>query len=262
MQIVNIEKLKNKYRLYLSNGKSLFISENTLIKFGLVKKIDLTPTMLKEIIQAENKEGAFNRALYYLNFGLRSEYEIRKYLLEKEFLEEYIDYALEKLKEYKYINDDYYAEVVTRDYFTLKRKGPSWIRRKLQEKHIDSEYIEKHIANICTEESNYDNVYYLIEKEFSKKNEPQKKKFQKITTKLNTNGYSFDIIRTAFDNFLVDYHEEENDNSLIEKYYDKAYKKFSKKYEGYTLKQKIIDRLLRDGFAYDDIKNYFLEIDF
>lgn len=263
MQVLNIKKLNKKYKIELENDRYIYISENTLIKFGIIKKITLSNETLKEIQKYENKEQALSKAMNYLSYGLRTEYEIIEYLKKKEILEESITYALEKLKEYRYIDDEKYAVLFTRDSFNIKKKGPAYIKNKLIAKKVAEHFIEKSILEICTEEEMLDNVYSIIEKEYSKKSDTQSKKIQKITTKLYTNGYSFDIINKAFKIFLENNQDLEDDYNLIEKNYNKAYNKFSKKYaDKYILKQKITEKLLRDGFSYDKIKNYFEEIDF
>ena len=53
MQITNITKLKVKYKIELENGKHFYVSEDTIIKYGLIKKIDLSKEQLKEIIDSE-----------------------------------------------------------------------------------------------------------------------------------------------------------------------------------------------------------------
>ena len=42
MQVTNITKLKVKYKIDLENGKHFYVSEDTIIKYGLIKKIDLS----------------------------------------------------------------------------------------------------------------------------------------------------------------------------------------------------------------------------
>ena len=54
MQVTNITKLKVKYKIDLENGKHFYVSEDTIIKYGLIKKIDLSKEQLKEIIDSES----------------------------------------------------------------------------------------------------------------------------------------------------------------------------------------------------------------
>lgn len=49
--------------------------------------------------------------------------------------------------------------------------------------------------------------------------------------------------------------DEEQEFELLNKELDKQYRKFSKKYEGYELNQRLTQALTRKGFSYDDIKS-------
>ncbi|MBF0846500.1 RecX family transcriptional regulator, partial [Streptococcus danieliae] len=81
---------------------------------------------------------------------------------------------------------------------------------------ILEEYIESTILNICTDKQIRNNIYKLILKEFNKGILPENKKIQKITTKLYTNGYSFDIIKDVFSQFLDEKDSRKKDKDIIE----------------------------------------------
>jgi len=232
MQVTNITKLKVKYKIELDNGKHFYVSEDTIIKYGLIKKIELTKEQLKEIIAHESVESAYSKAVHYLQYGL-----------------------IEKLVKIGYLNDEHYVEAAVTDYFNLNLKGPYWIKRKLQEKDLDKDAIDKYIAKICTEEAMIEMLYKIIEREFKVRREAKNKKIQKITQKLYTNGFTSDIIRKVVDIFFEDY-EEENEEDILEEHFRRAYSTYSRRYEGYNLKQKLIEKLVRDGFSYYTAKDY------
>lgn len=265
MQLTAITKLNKKYKLSFDDDTKIYVSENTIIKFNLIKKMELTKEKIKEIQFFEYKEQAFLKALNYLSYSPKTEKDIIDYLKTKEIPEEIIEQTTKRLKELNYINDKEYALLYIKDRFESRKKGPHYITRKLKEKNIDDEYIKSSIEVVCSEEKIIDNVYEIIEKEYTKRKEPKTKKIQKITTKLYTNGYSFDIINKVFQIFFESFTDDisnENDE-LIEKYYNKAYDRISKKFEEKNiLKKKIIEKLMRDGFSYDEIKNYLNKIDF
>ena len=52
----------------------------------------------------------------------------------------------------------------------------------------------------------------------------------------------------------LSYNDEVTEVSQLEKEYNKAKARYSRKYEGYELRQKVIAHLLQKGFRYDDIK--------
>ena len=255
MQVTNITKLKVKYKIELENGKHFYVSEDTIIKYGLIKKIDLTREQLKEIIAHESIESAYSKAVHYLQFGLRTKQDIREYLKKKEIADNVIDEAIEKLIEIGYLNDNHYVEAAVTDYFNLNQKGPYWIQRKLLEKGLDKDVIEENIAKICTEEAMIEMLYKIIEHEYKVRRETKNKKVQKITQKLYTNGFTSDIIRKVFDIFFEDY-EEEDEDDILDEHFRRAYQSYSRRYEGYALKQKLIEKLIRDGFSYYTAKDY------
>ena len=58
-----------------------------------------------------------------------------------------------------------------------------------------------------------------------------------------------------FDIFFEDY-EEENEDDILEEHFRRAYHSYSRRYEGYALKQKLIEKLMRDGFSYYTAKDF------
>ncbi len=48
--------------------------------------------------------------------------------------------------------------------------------------------------------------------------------------------------------------DEENEDDLIAKELDKQYRKYRRKYEGYELKQRLIQALARKGYDFDRIQ--------
>ena len=128
MKITNITKLKVKYKIELENGKCFYASEDTIIKYGLIKKIDLTNDQLKEIISHESIESAYSKAVHYLQYRLRTTQDIVDYLTKKEIALNVINEVIKKLIEIGYLNDEHYIEAAVMDYFNLNNKGPYWIK--------------------------------------------------------------------------------------------------------------------------------------
>ena len=98
-------------------------------------------------------------------------------------------------------------------------------------------------------------LYKIIEREYKVRRETKNKKVQKITQKLYTNGFTSDIIRKVFDIFFEDY-EDENEDEILDEHFRRAYQSYSRRYEGYAFKQKLIEKLIRDGFSYYTAKDY------
>ena len=74
----------------------------------------------------------------------------------------------------------------------------------------------------------------------------------KIIQNLTNKGFSYLEAKTAFDQ-LDSQIEEETVQELIFKELDKQYRKYSQKYDGYDLKQRLTQALARKGYDYSDI---------
>ncbi len=83
-----------------------------------------------------SKMDAFDRAAGYLAIQPRTEKEIREYLKKKEYSQSQIDDAIEKLREYRYLDDVAYGVS-----FIRQAAGKGWGRNK-----IDRSLMEKGVS--------------------------------------------------------------------------------------------------------------------
>ena len=83
---------------------------------------------------------------------------------------------------------------------------------------------------------------------------PHKALKDKLTQNLMTKGFSYPQAQEAIAALEIESdHEQEED--LIYKELEKQHRKYSKKYEGYDLQQRLIQSLARKGYDYDLIKS-------
>ncbi|AEX85764.1 hypothetical protein XO10_06730 [Marinitoga sp. 1135] len=108
-----------------------------------MKKKKIDPT---DIMQAEKK------AISLLKYRARSEYELRKRLLETGFYKETVDEVIEKLKRFDMINDELFAYYYLYDKITFNYKGPFLLKMELISKyHIEEEIIYKALQKVLEE---------------------------------------------------------------------------------------------------------------
>ena len=79
-----------------------------------------------------------------------------------------------------------------------------------------------------------------------------------LTQSLINKGFSFQESKLAID-YLELEADEENEQALLYKEIDKQYQKFSKKYDGYELKQRLTQALARKGYDFDAIASALRE---
>lgn len=251
------KKLKNRYNLYLkNNGEEFFamgISEDTLVRFQLSAGKEMTASEFDEIQNEDEINKGFNVAANYISFKLRSEKEVRKYMLEKEFKEEVVEQAIEKLKTYKYINDEMFAESYTRNEMNVSRKGPKLIRRELFEKGITEKACDEALSHYEFH-LQVENATKWTMKQFAKQKTSARETEQKTRELLVRKGFTSDVITEAL--ATIDEPDETLEFEKLCKIGVKYYKKY-KDFDDYNYKNKMRAALHRKGFN-GDLINQFL----
>ena len=144
----------------------------------------------------ENKSEALKFAMKLISLRKRSVFEIKKRLRKKKFEENIIEEVLQELKNYKYLNDEEFAEAYINDRINFNPRGRFLIKKELNEKGIAENIIERKIEELFSEEKETASAKKLAEKKLKTvSNKTNKIKInQKIRSYLQSKGYSFDVI--------------------------------------------------------------------
>lgn len=196
MEITEIKKIGKGKRYYLfvnGNNEGDFESE-ILAKYQLKTGQEIDRDYLAKIKIENGDLASFDRALGYLEKGMKSEKGIRDYLLGKGYPDECIERAVQKLIEYGYIDDEVFAENFIRTYSSSK--GRKKIKYDLIAKGIDAEIIETKLEEIFEREDEEELCVRLAEKYLKNKEYDQKTK-EKLYRHLASKGFSFDMISSV-----------------------------------------------------------------
>ena len=251
MKIQNIKKVGSKYKIILDNNEIITTNDHVIINNSLLYNKKLTKKELEKIKEDTLYYENYNHALKMLNRKQRSEYEIRKELNKNKVSKPDEEKIISHLKKIGLINDENYAESYTNDKINLTLDGPYKIKRELEENHINSLYIENALENF-TQDLIDCKLEKIINKKIKSNNKDTAYIFkQKTAMYLSNLGYSREDINNHLDQIKLD-------NSNLEKEMDKIYNKLRTKYEGYTLKNKLKQKLYSKGFTNEEI-NIFIE---
>lgn len=141
-----------------------------------------------------SKEKAFNRSLRYLGYRMRTRKEIYEYLLRKNFSEEDILYALDRLEEYKFIDDEEFAEYWIRDRFNIYNQGKFRIRRDLLRKGIDRDLVDEKIDEFFTYEIEKEKIIQLYLKKNPQEEKLDEKKYSSLYNYLIRRGFTASLV--------------------------------------------------------------------
>ncbi|PMC00959.1 MULTISPECIES: recombination regulator RecX [Streptococcus] len=256
MKITKLEKKKSLYLMELDNGDKCYITEDTIVRFMLSRDKVISQEELKEIQDFAKFSYGKNLALYHLSFKARTEKEVSEYLKKYDIDENIVSQVIINLKEDKWINDSQYAYTIINANQLSGDKGPYVLTQKLAQKGISKSTIEE-----ILKEFDFSEVAQRIANKLLKKYEgklPARALQDKIIQNLTNKGFSYSDAKVAFDE-LDSQVDQETTQELIFKELDKQYAKYSRKYEGYELKQRLTQVLSRKGYDFSDIASALRE---
>ncbi len=250
MKIVKYKKgSNNQYTISLDNGESIKLYDDTIIKYSLLTKKEIDD--IDEIIKYNKNLEAYYIALKYINTKIRTTKEVENRL--KDYPTSSINNAIERLTKEGYLNDKEYLRILVKDQVNITSYGKLKIMNKAIGLGFSKDEIEEELGK-------YDNSIFtskldkLIDKKIKSNSKYSRNKLkEKILIDLVNQGYNKNEIIDVLNN--KDIKEPSN---LLDKEYNKVYKVLSKKYDGYELTNKIIQKLVSKGFSYENVKNKVL----
>ena len=146
----------------------------------------------------------YNLSLRFLSYRPRSEKEILDYLKKKasnspSLTDDITDQIIEKLKDYKFIDDVVFARFWVEQRTKFKHKPIRVIEYELKQKGIDGEIIDEILSRFDgNKEIDLESAKKLAEKklDFYRGLPPQKRQ-EKVMNYLLRKGFNYDIVKKA-----------------------------------------------------------------
>lgn len=244
-----------RFNIYLDEKYAFSVHESVLVKFELGKGKVLEEWLIHELMYADEIEKAFNRALHYLGFRMRSEHEVKEKLSEQGFGQAVILEAIVKLRRLGFLNDETFSKALMETQKRTTGQGPRAIRQKLQQKGIDKT-LQEQILDTYTDDDQLAVATKMAEKELRKtKTESPQQKELRIQQSLLRKGFSYEIIKEALQSLTFEVEEDEWQD-IMEKIGNKAWKRYSSKYNGYELHQRVKQSMYQKGIPLDRIDEF------
>lgn len=144
-----------------------------------------------------SRELTMNRAVRLLAAKPRSIGELRERLLEKMWTDEAIvDAVIDKLKDYKYLNDEKFARDFALSKLRQKPQGKRRLQQSMSQKKLDKEIVENAISEAFEKLPEDDLIELAIAKRLRIKGKPETREdTKKFYDHLLRQGFGFDLIR-------------------------------------------------------------------
>ena len=192
---------KNIYNVYLSNGEVLELNGKVITDNELLIKKDIDNELYDKLKRDNTICMLMDTSVKYIDRRLRSINELRDYVKNKEEDTIIIEEVIDKLINYKYLDDDRFTKAFIKDKLNFTNWGDYKIKNELKRLGVNEEIIYNNISNID------DNIYYerinkIIDKDIS-----INKKYSGIKLKNNiynhllTLGYSKEKVISIINNY-------------------------------------------------------------
>lgn len=207
MQITELRKQKGKksfYSIFIDNSFVCSLDEFSIYKHKLALGQEIDKDTI-ENIQAESMQSvAFEVCLDILSRSLKTEQQIKDYLNKKGFLLKVVNNVIDKLKEYHYINDQYYAEC----FVNAKSStcGKYKLKNELKHKGVSDEIID----NVLLGLDNQDEIVHSIANKFFKNKNKTKENYAKLARHLASKGFGWDEINTVINKIKAQEGDDED----------------------------------------------------
>lgn len=248
MKIIKYKKNRQgKYVVYLDDGRELVLYEDVILKFDLLLTKEVLDSQIEEINNLNFEYDVYYTALKSIQSRFKSTSDLATTLRNKEYPNDLIDKAIDKLTRQGYLDDRSFAKGYINNQMITTNHGPNRIMGDLYNKKISADIINEEIV-VFDEDIQKDKIRKIIDKGI-KSNRTRGGIIlkNKIVNDLKNYGYDFSIISSVISEFNFS-----NDPELAKKEYDKLYKKYSSKYSGYELKSKIREKMFQKGLLYED----------
>lgn len=181
---------KDRVNLYIDDVFVTGLTLDTAVKNGLKIGKDVDEKFVVDMIFDSEKQSAFNKTANYMKSSIKTVKQIKEYLNKKGYDEAVINTVVEKLKEYKYLDDSQYVTAFVNT--NKSRYGVRKLREKLKQKGV----ADANLSVLDDYEEDVDALKKVAEKYMSHK-EKTPENYNKLYRFLAMRGYNFDDINAC-----------------------------------------------------------------
>jgi len=190
-------KDKTRCNIFLDGRFYCGMKLETVVKNRLKAGMNVTEAFLSEIQLESEKATALDKTLTYITATQKTEKQIRDYLYKKGYLKSVVEYVIEKLREYRFVDDKDYAENYAQNAAT--RKGKRLIKLELARKGIQKEDVESALETLETEDQ--EEAAKNILGKYMRSKEATRENLSKGFRYLMSKGFDYDVAKKAIESF-------------------------------------------------------------
>ena len=164
MRIESVKHGRKKLTHTVIDGETYSFDTETFMMFGIVEGGEISFEKFKELYDTSNRNRAYEKALYLLDYRDRTFVEIKR-KLSAEYPPEAVEYALERVCQMELIDDEQFARRFAAELYNFKNYGKKRIESELFRRGVDKDIIDTVLAEI--EDSPVEKISEIIERKFT-----------------------------------------------------------------------------------------------
>lgn len=186
-------QVKNATRcnVYLDNVFYCGLELETVMRQRLKIGMEITAEELDAVQCDSERTRALDKALSFISRSKKTEKQVKEYLSSKGYTEKTVDFVIEKMSSYAFIDDADYAVDYVR--FGAKGKGKRLIELELKRKGVSDANMRDALDSI---EDELPSASAVAEK-YSRGKEKNRENMYKCYKYLLSKGFSFDVAKEA-----------------------------------------------------------------
>lgn len=184
-------KDKGRCSLYLDGKFYCGLPLEVAVKHHLKVGGQVEPEELDEMQLENERHMALDRALTYISASMKTEKQISDYLKGKGYVPAVIEFVLEKMREYRFVDDEEYAKLYLRS--AGKQKGKRLLALELKRKGASEAAVERALA----EHEGEDEAARAVLARYMRGREWTKETLYKAFRYLLSKGFDYDTAKGA-----------------------------------------------------------------
>jgi len=140
------KKNPNRVNIYLDGEFAFGVARITAA--WLKNGDELSDEKIAKLLAEDTREWAYQQALLYLSYRVRSEKEIRQNLRKHELPEEVIEETIERLRKAGLVNDNEFAQTWVENRSTFRPRSRRALEMELRQKGLDDESVHAAVSGV------------------------------------------------------------------------------------------------------------------
>ena len=245
-------KKKNQFFAEFENGDTMMLHQNTVFKYGLLQKKPLDQATFDAIKNDDAFNQLMQKALNQLAKQDMSISALKKSLSPAKPM--ILNQVIDHLKTQGYLDEEKALQRYVDEMIEFGDKGPKHLEEKLKKEGYLYDAIKRHLKRY-SETIEKQKINMILDKQLKNLDQlTTQKKREKMLRFLYARGFHQNLFIPILEAKLSDAYDEDAEATLLEKRYHTLKNRYD--LNDFKDKQKLMKKLLNEGFKYDLIKTY------